>query len=414
MKAIMRDEREMKDSGIEYLGIIPNNWNVASAKYFVKISNGSDPISEGDVPVYGSGKKSFRTCGEYKEGPAVLLGRKGTIDIPQYIEGRYWNVDTAFDVKNKDGYSLRYYYYLSTCFDYKRYSTQTALPSMTQSNYNDMRITVPVYSEQNIIANYLDDRCSKIDAIIAEAKASIEEYKDLKQAVIYEAVTKGLDKNVEMKDSGIEWIGTIPYQWHLEKINHIGVTSSGSTPARDKEDEYFANADISWIKTLDLNDGHVKYSSEKITLEALNSSSCSLMPVGTVCVAMYGGAGTIGKSGILDFECATNQAICSIICDREKQVGRYLQYQLQAMRSYWMKYAVGTRKDPNISQQTVAQMKVLVPPISTQRLIADYLDDKIIDLESLISEKQALIEDLESYKKSLIYEVVTGKRKVVA
>lgn len=434
MKAIIRDEREMKDSGIEWVHQIPLSWNVVKnnrvfniTKELVEgkwtetqlLSLTKGGIIEKDIKD-GGGKQpeSFATYQYVSPGDIVLC--LFDIDVSAVFSDRsqyHGMISSAYKVI-KCNYPMlsRYAKWWFDAVNVGRYYliyTKSLRKTIDQEGFGNILMLLPPEEEQQAIANYLDDRCSKIDTIIAEAKASIEEYKELKQAVIYEAVTKGLDKNVEMRDSGIEWIGTIPYEWHLEKINHIGVTSSGSTPARDKEDEYFANADISWIKTLDLNDGHVKYSSEKITLEALNSSSCSLMPVGTVCVAMYGGAGTIGKSGILDFECATNQAICSIICDREKQVGRYLQYQLQAMRSYWMKYAVGTRKDPNISQQTVAQMKVIVPPISTQRLIADYLDDKIIDLESLISEKQSLIEDLEAYKKSLIYEVVTGKRKVV-
>ena len=111
---------KMKDSGVDWIGEIPEGWEVRKAKLCVTISNGSDPKLEGDIPVYGSGSSSFRTCGEYKEGPCVLIGRKGaTLHIPHYIEGRYWNVDTAFDVKAKDGILLKFYYYLATCFDYQ-------------------------------------------------------------------------------------------------------------------------------------------------------------------------------------------------------------------------------------------------------------------------------------------------------
>ena len=102
---------EMKDSGVEWIGKIPADWQVEKAKYYINITNGSDPSLEGDIPVYGSGSNSFRTCGEYKEGPAVLLGRKGSIDKPRYVTGRYWNVDTAFDVKSKEGTILIKLYY---------------------------------------------------------------------------------------------------------------------------------------------------------------------------------------------------------------------------------------------------------------------------------------------------------------
>ncbi len=129
----------MRNSGNLWLGEIPSHWELGKAKRFVRITNGSDPKTSGDIPVYGSGKVPFKTCGEYKVGPIVLLGRKGSIKNPVYIEGLYWNVDTAFDVKTiVNDYSLKYYYYLAECFDYDYYTTQTAIPSMTQTDYENM------------------------------------------------------------------------------------------------------------------------------------------------------------------------------------------------------------------------------------------------------------------------------------
>lgn len=213
---------EMKDSGIQWIGQIPTHWLLKKAKYCVSITNGSDPKSEGSVPVYGSGSESFKTCGEYKEGPAVLIGRKGaTLHIPHYIEGRYWNVDTAFDVKPQEGFSLRYYYYLACVFDYNYYISQTTLPGMTQTNYNNMKLPCPSLDEQSAIAAYLDTQCAKIDEIIAQVKASMEDYKQWKASIIYEAVTKGLNPNVEMKDSGIEWIGKVPMRWKIVRLKYL-------------------------------------------------------------------------------------------------------------------------------------------------------------------------------------------------
>ena len=408
MKAIMRDEREMKYSGVEYLGFIPNDWKVASAKYFVKISNGSDPKSEGDIPVYGSGKNSFRTCGEYKEGPAVLLGRKGTIDIPQYIDGRYWNVDTAFDVKNKSGYSLRYYYYLSTCFDYKRYSTQTALPSMTQSNYTDMRITLPIYFEQQHIANYLDDRCSKIDAIIAEAKASIEEYKELKQAVIYEVVTRGLDKNAEMKTYN-DWFDMCPANWKYEQIRYL-------YELRD-ERNFDPLSEVNLI-SLYTDRGVMQHSDIEKTSgnKAVTADGYKkVYPEDIVVNIILCWMGAMGRSEY--------QGVTSPAYDVYKPIGesvicsRYYHYLFRTERFSKKCYTVGRgimmMRWRTYSSQFKA-IKVPVPTYKEQVEIANYLDTRTKQIDNLVEEKQSLIADLESYKKSLIYEVVTGKRKVVA
>ena len=186
----VRGEREMKDSGVEWIGEIPVEWSVAKAKYYVTITHGSDPKTEGSIPVYGSGAESFKTCGEYKEGPTVLIGRKGaTLHIPHYIEGKYWNVDTAFDVKAKNNFSLPYYYYLATSFDYKFYIAQTTLPGMTQSNYYNMFLPFPTFPEQEEIVNYLDAKCAEIDGLIAKKEQLVRELESYKKSLIYEVVT---------------------------------------------------------------------------------------------------------------------------------------------------------------------------------------------------------------------------------
>ena len=140
--------------------------------------------------VYGSGAESFKTCGEYKEGPAVLIGRKGaTLHIPHYIEGKYWNVDTAFDVKAKNNFSLPYYYYLATSFDYKFYISQTTLPGMTQGNYYNMFLPFPAFPEQEEIVDYLDAKCAEIDKLIAKKEQLVKELENYKKSLIYEVVT---------------------------------------------------------------------------------------------------------------------------------------------------------------------------------------------------------------------------------
>lgn len=176
-------------SDINWIGNVPKGWKVAKAKYFVEINNGSDPKEEGNIPVYGSGASSFKTCGEYKEGPTVLIGRKGaTLQIPHYIDGKYWNVDTAFDVKIKKEMVLRYYYYLAICFDYKYYISQTTLPGMAQSSYYNMQIPVPPLTEQRAISEHLDMKCGEIDKLIEMKRQKIGTLKEYKKSVIYEAV----------------------------------------------------------------------------------------------------------------------------------------------------------------------------------------------------------------------------------
>lgn len=431
MKTVVRPETEMKDTGIEWIGNIPSSWVCCKQKYVISLINGR---AFKDTEFEEDGKYRILRVGNFFSNPKWYSSNLELEDDKYCYNGDLlyawsmsygpyiWNGEKViyhyhiWKAKLLNNLSKRFaYYYLIALSDsIKSDVHETTMSFITMKSMNNSYIAFPEdIFEQQAIADYLDETCSKIDEIIAEAKASIDEYKELKQSVIFEAVTKGLDKNVEMKDSGVEWIGEIPVDWNIAKINRVAWTTSGATPLRSKETEYYDNAVIRWVRTLDLNNGHVTDSSEKITETALKNSSCSIMPVKTVCVAMYGGSGTIGKSGILEVECATNQAICSIVSDKKVLNPDYLHYVIMAVRKYWMKYAVGTRKDPNINQQIIAQMRIPIPQLSKQDIIVNHLDKVTDKCDSLISEKESLINDLEAYKKSLIYEVVTGKRRVV-
>ena len=437
MKTVIRPETEMKDSGIEWIGDIPSSWTIFPANGVfseAKEKNTDLKFTNAFSFKYGEivdKKQVGDVDNNLKETlSSYTIVRKNTIMI-NGLNLNYDFVSQRVAIVNESGVitsaylaiqpdenkiNPRFVLYLLKSYDYQQVFHGLGSGIRKTLKYQDFKkimIVAPTLSEQQVIADYLDKTCSQIDEIIAEAKASIDEYKELKQSVIFEAVTKGLDKNVEMKDSGVEWIGEIPVDWNIAKINRVAWTTSGATPLRSKETEYYDNAVIRWARTLDLNNGHVTDSSEKITETALKNSSCSIMPVKTVCVAMYGGSGTIGKSGILEVECATNQAICSIVSDKKVLNPDYLHYVIMAVRKYWMKYAVGTRKDPNINQQIIAQMRIPIPQLSKQDIIVNHLDKVTDKCDSLISEKESLINDLEAYKKSLIYEVVTGKRRVV-
>ena len=189
----LNPDAPLRDSGIDWLGQIPQHWEAYKLKYFIEISNGCDPKTDGDVPVYGTGEKPFKTCGESKPGPTVLLGRKGTIDTPHWVQEDYWNVDTAFDTKVKHGYVLRFFWFVANCLDYAKYSSNTAVPSMTQTAYENMIIPVPSLSEQQEIADFLDEKTAKIDRLIDELTKQLDELAEYKQAIITEAVTGKVD-----------------------------------------------------------------------------------------------------------------------------------------------------------------------------------------------------------------------------
>lgn len=405
---------EMKDSGVEWIGEMPSHWQIQKAKYYITVTNGSDPVTEGEIPVYGSGSKSFRTCGEYKEGPTVLVGRKGSIDKPRYVTGRYWNVDTAFDVKTK-GFDLRLYYYLATCFDYQFYMSQTTLPSMTQTNYRNMFLPVPPLSEQTAIAAYLDEKCATIDAIIAEAKASIEGYKSWKASVIFETVTKGLNPYAEMKDSGVEWIGEIPRAWSAKRIKTLALSSRSLFTDGDWiNSPDISEAGIRYFTTGNIGQGYFKEQGNGyITTETFNRLNCTMVHAGDLIISRLNEP--IGRACIIPGhykDCIV--AVDNVILRPDDGYNKkYLMYCMSSDRyaEYTALLARGTTMH-RISRTQLGNIFLPIPPSSEQAFIVSYLDEKCAAIDDVIAEKEELIGELENYKKSLIFEVVTGKRRV--
>lgn len=210
-----------RESGVEWLGPVPDHWQVLPLKRLITIQNGADykhvEQAEG-YPVIGSGGP-FTFASDYLyDGESVLLGRKGTVDRPLYVSGRFWTVDTMYWSKIRPGICGRFAYYAATTIPFAYYSTSTALPSMTQGALNGHVVALPSLSEQVSIANFLDRETAKIDALVAEQRRLIELLKEKRQAVISHAVTKGLNPDAPMKDSGVEWLCDVPAHWEVRRL----------------------------------------------------------------------------------------------------------------------------------------------------------------------------------------------------
>ena len=181
---------EYKESGVKWIGAIPKHWKITKNKYQIKIHNGKEIIEEiGEIPVYGTGG-FFKNTNEYLyNGESVLLGRKGTIDNPMYVKGKFWTVDTCYYTTSYGQLMLKLFYYFSICFDYKYYQTGSTLPSMTQYDLGSICIPDIPMNEQKQIVEYLDKKCEQINKIIEEKQKQIEKIEEYKKSVIYEYVT---------------------------------------------------------------------------------------------------------------------------------------------------------------------------------------------------------------------------------
>ena len=408
---------EMKDSGIAWLGKIPKHWNRISLKFLCQISTGDkdtvNKIDDGLYPFFVRSPQIERINSYTYDGEAILMAGDGVGAgrVFHYFCGKFDFHQRVYNLHNIQGAKGKFlYYYLSSNF-YKLMdagSAKSTVDSVRLPMLKDFPVVVPTIEEQSRIANFLDKKCTEIDELIALQDRMIAQRTTYKQAVITETVTKGLDPNVKMKDSGVEWIGEIPEHWDVCRVKNISNTNSGSTPKNISESD---DSNIVWIRTTDINDDIVYDSSLHISLDEFKSASCPMLPVGTCLVAMYGGGGTIGKCGVIGEIATINQALCSMEV-YENYYYLYLYNILRAVRKYWMKFAVGTRKDPNINQDIVNEMWIPYPSLSEQQSIANYLDQKCKEIDELISVKKDKIEKLKAYKKSVIYEYVTGKKQV--
>lgn len=288
-------------------------------------------------------------------------------------------------------------------------SVGVSYPAVNASDIANIKVLIPPFNEQERIVYFLDREQAVIDNMVRKKERLIKLLQEKRQAIINEAVTKGLDPNVPMKDSGIEWLGNVPAHWRISKFKYISKLTSGGTPKRNNNVDYFENGDIDWVRTLDLTEDSVFDTSEKLTEEALMNSNCKMLPVNTLLIAMYGGGGTIGKSGILEIESTTNQAIASILPNEKYFYPRYLLRVLNFLRPHWMIYAEGSRKDPNINLDVVANMPLPLPPINEQKKISLFLEKKLISLANIELKIIKQIKQLQEYRQSLISEAVTGK-----
>ena len=219
---------EYKDSGIDWLGKVPEHWKIGRLKHLATIRNGRDhalvEAECGPYPVIGSGGQFSRATSYLYDGVSVLFGRKGTVDKPLYVKGRFWTVDTMFYSEiNHSIADDKYLFYCALTIPFDYYATNTALPSMTQRELSNHAMNIPPKKEQAQVALFLDHETARMDELIAEQKRLIELLKEKRQTVISHAVTKGLDPNAPMKDSGIEWLGEVPEHWDIKKQKRLEI-----------------------------------------------------------------------------------------------------------------------------------------------------------------------------------------------
>lgn len=445
--AMIRPDTEMKDSGIECIESIPKGWiteriknlfsernekvddaepnELLSVSEYYGVAPRSEKINSDTVLVRAESLQGYKRCEKNDIVSNIMLAWKGAMGISQYrgvVSPSYCVYAPQKDICSQ------YYHYLFRTDAYKglfkKYSTgiiESRLRLYTEQFF-ERRAIVPPLSEQQAIADYLDEACSKIDEIIAEAKASIDEYKELKQSILFETMTRGIQSDRKYKTCDYEWLGKVPEDWSLMKIIHI-LDDNDSYPIGDgdhgliKTDSYKSEG-IPYIRVQNIGWGtpllmdNVVY----ISKEDNERIKGSQLKPGDVLFVKTGA--TIGKTAIVPNNIPisnTTSHVGKITVSKEHN-SKYIFYLLSSFIGYKQFWDIACMKAtrPELSISEIKQMKVLIPSTRDEEdEIVEYLDNKLPEYETLICIKESLINDLEAYKKSLIYEVVTGKRKVV-
>lgn len=424
---------EYKDSGVKWLGEIPSHWEVLPIKYISKVNSGATPKTS--IQGYWDGNITWVTPADFKtETKFVLKGNrnittlgvqscstvilpKGSLVFSKRAPIGQVSISKLPLCTNQGCFGIipdksmnNSFLYYSLAIHTKAFYTLgsgTTFRELSFSAFSSYKISVPPRAEQDAIVRYLDAATSKIDKAIAMQQKMIDLLNERKQIIIQNAVTKGLDENVEMKDSGVEWIGMIPKHWKILKLKRCASIKTGTTPPTN-ERKYFDGGRISWFTPGDLNDLHLEFASKMITKKAIDDKVGRLFPAKTIYFVGIGA--TVAKVSACDFAASSNQQINAIIC-KESLDYIFATYVLKSEQEFIRNMANYVTL-PIINQSDTGLIDMIVPPKSEQQAIVAYLDKEMQRFDSAISNCQRQITLLQERKQIIINEVVTGKVKV--
>lgn len=433
--------REMKDSGIEWIGQIPKDWKCCKVKYSTSfVGSGTTPTSsnqdfyDGDINWIQSGDlyktvvvdtvekkltekalKSFSALHIY-QAPFIIMAMYGA----SVGNTAFSKIDACCNqacccIKNNESFNLKFMlYWLDFAqIDFLGRAIGGTQPNISQDKIKNQYIVKPSLEEQQQIADYLDTQCSEIDATAEDIQKEISLLEDYKKSVITEAVTKGLNPDAEMKDSGIAWIGEIPKDWDLLKIGYVTKEISDIDHYMPSDSDDIDKVPYLMIGDLKENISQIDFESCKyISKKVYRALSIKSKPEKeNVIFARYATIGTVcfvdsEKQLLVSYACLTVKA-------NELIKGRFLFYYFKsnAFLEEVSQY-VKSNTQGNIGKESLIRAKIVVPKLKEQTQIISYLDSKCSEIDAIIADKKRQLDILAEYKKSLIYEYVTGKKEV--
>jgi len=387
-----------RESDVEWWPSAPSHWTVKALKHGLRINNGQDHkdvLADDGYPVYDSGGQ-FAFARDYlHDGDAILLGRKGTIDKPLHVRGRFWSVDTMFYGVCKTGFLPRFAYYYCTTIPFFYFSTSTALPSMTQDDLKNNPALFPSLTEQRAIAAFLDSKCATIDEAVRIKQEQIKLLRERRQILIQQAVTRGLNPDAPMKDSGIDWIGQIPAHWEVRPIRYaFRFRNNQRVPLSGSEREHMQGKYPYYGAS-----GVIDYVDDYIFDEAL------------ILIA-EDGANLLSKSTPLAFVARGKYWVNNHAHILEPLFPGF-EYWAEMLSAVDYTIYISGSAQPKLTRDRLGGVRVPVPPPDERKEIIALINQQSEKYQHAISIKKDQIAALKEYKTSLINAAVTGKIKVI-
>ena len=416
---------KMKESGIDWIGQIPEEWEMSKIRYLVT-TRSEKRITDSSVPYIGLENIESQTGKFVKTGIQVDKSENIVVEIGDVLFGKlrpylrkYWRAtftstaSSEFLVFQSSELDMNFLYYAIQSDSFiEEVNTSTYGSKMPRASWEyikNMRIAFPTsLVEQQKIADFLDKKTAQLDKAKALLEEQIQKLKDYRASLIYETVTKGLDKTVPMKDSGIDWIGQVPEGWEVKRLKDYVDFQTGTTPPQsigvNQERE-----GVRWFKPGDFSDESVDLTSAEnyITSEIVKQQKLSVYPEKTILVV---GIASIGKVGYSENHSYSNQQITALKVTGQT-FPKYLAYLMFSSGQYIRETALYTII-PIINNQYLSSLKIVLPNRVVQETIVEYLDKKIEQINKMIVIKNDQIKNINKQRQTLIYDYVTGKRRV--
>ena len=404
--------RKMKDSGIPWIGEIPEGWGVNKLKYLTFMKSGEAiPASEieesGEFPVYGgNGLRGFANRFTH-DGFHLLIGRQGALcGNVHHADGKFWESEHAVVVTMIEKCDGNWIYYLLSAMKLNQYSESAAQPGISVDKVRNLSVPLPnTTEEQKKIAGYLDSRCGEIDRVIAAKERQNELLRDQRAAVIHEAVTKGLNPKAKFKESGYEWIGKIPADWTLDKIKWLGKSIIGLTYSPEE----VASDGTLVLRASNIQGGQVVYDDNVYVRKEIPDEIVLRKDDILIC-SRNGSRALIGKCALID-EKVAGQTFGAFMTVLRSPANRYL---FHVLNSQLFSFYLSAFLTSTINQLTTENLNNMVVPMpktpAEQQQIAAHLDARCGEIDRVMAANEGMVAKLKEYRASLIWEAVTGKK----